>query len=127
MTAAELIAKLESASEGSEALDREIADFCGIKWSPDEDGNFGGYNLLPRRCWFTRLLDAGMTLVPADHMVYMTLNSKMPYCKPHWTCCAPPGLGGPTSASKRRHLESSANTPPLALCGSALKAREAAK
>lgn len=60
----DLIARLEAATEGSDELDREIATACGIAWSPDEDGNFGGYNILPRRCKFSRSLDAALTLVP---------------------------------------------------------------
>ena len=49
-----LIAQLREASEGSERFDREIAAACGIAWSPDEDGNFGCYGILPRRTVYSR-------------------------------------------------------------------------
>ena len=58
MTRDELIAALEKCTTGTEALDREIAAIAGVKWSSDEDGNFGGYNILPRRCHFSRSRDA---------------------------------------------------------------------
>lgn len=66
-----LIAKLEQASEGSDELDREIAEKCGIQWSPDEDGQFGGYNILPRRCHFSRSLDSKL---PEENITQVALH-----------------------------------------------------
>lgn len=59
-----LITHLRAAKIGNNVLDREVAEEFGIQWSPDEEGNFGGYNILPRRCWFTRKLDAAFVLIP---------------------------------------------------------------
>jgi hypothetical protein len=64
MTRNELINKLGMLADGAEAADKEVAKHCGIAWSPDEDGNFGGYGILPKRCHFTRSLDAALTLAP---------------------------------------------------------------
>lgn len=71
---ADLIQRLEAATEGNEAFDRAIAKECGVAWSSDEDGQFGGYGILPRRCWFTRSLDAALTLVP-EGMGYIIIQS----------------------------------------------------
>ncbi len=56
----DLITRLEAAESGSDALDREIVTTVGIEWSADEEGRWGGYNILPRRCHFTRSLDAAL-------------------------------------------------------------------
>ena len=71
MTRDELVGALESAKGGSDALDREIARQLGITWSPDEDGNWGGYGLLPARCHFTRSAGAALSLLPPGHRVYL--------------------------------------------------------
>lgn len=60
----DLITRLSCASEGSEALDREIAEKCRVGWSSDEGGAFGGYDLMPRRVWFTQSFDAALSLLP---------------------------------------------------------------
>ena len=122
-----LISKLEAATEGSDALDREIAAACKIEWSPDEDGNFGGYNILPKRCWFSRSLDAALTLVPDD-----PANPGKPML---WSIAYDEdGVGGArgycAGLGKGYHdpqiiYGHSAATPALALCIAALKARKA--
>jgi hypothetical protein len=61
----ELIERLEAAPGPDRELDRAIAAACCITWSADEDGNFGGYGLMPRRVHFTGSLDAAMTLLPS--------------------------------------------------------------
>jgi hypothetical protein len=60
----ELIERLEKATGADDKLNRDIASACGITWSSDEDGNFGGYNIAPRRINFTGSIDAALTLVP---------------------------------------------------------------
>lgn len=61
-----LIKVLEDAMRGSDVLDKLIARACCIQWSPDEDGQFGGYGIMPRRVRFTTSIEAAFTLVPAD-------------------------------------------------------------
>lgn len=106
--------------EPSDALDRAIAAACKIRWSSDEDGQFGGYNLLPRRVWFTRSLDAAVTLVPekwtawelrshAARTRYSADLSRLTEC----------------DASQEDWAHGRASTPALALCAAALRARAA--
>lgn len=114
-----LIERLGKASEGSDALDREIAAACKIEWSPDEDGNFGGYNILPRRCWFTRSLDAALTLVPEGWAVHR-IDQYHDRHSPAWgwgarlRCHVKPDVGIEIGES-RASME-------LAICIAALKA-----
>ena len=56
----DLIARLESATESSRELDQQICKALDIT-GPDIGGEF---NLLPRRCYFSRSLDAVLTLIP---------------------------------------------------------------
>jgi hypothetical protein len=64
----DLIDRLRKATAGDGALDRDFAAACGIAWSPDEDGQYAGYGLLPRRCHFTRSLSAAARVVPSHLM-----------------------------------------------------------
>jgi len=108
---ADLIAKLEAAPNGSDKLDREIAMVCDIKWSPEEDGNFGGYDLLPRRCYFTSSLDAALTLVPEGlHEEIKRAKHRKGWRVNLWN---DHGLGQSADAP----------TAPLAICIAALRAR----
>jgi len=59
-----LIERLESATEGSRELDADVARVCGIEWSHDENGNYGPYDIMPMRVFFTRSIDAAVSLVP---------------------------------------------------------------
>ncbi len=123
MTAhAKLIAEIEAATEGSEKLDRAIAIAANIPWSSDEGGQFGGYGLLPHRVWFSRSLDAAMTLVPEGWVManlWLAVNVK------DWPWY---------EATLRRYIDEDvkqqlnclgAATPALALASAAMKAREA--
>ena len=130
MTLAALIAKLEAAPEGSDALDREIATVCGIEWSPDEDGQFGGYNILPRRCRFTSSLDAALTLVPEGWRVFELCEwAGIPPCG--WHCVldvrdlvTPQRVSAGLPADNDDRETKQIRTPALALCIAALKARD---
>lgn len=59
-----LIKRLEQTTEPHIELDNQICRALEIKWSADEDGNFGGYGIMPRRCGFTESFDAALSLVP---------------------------------------------------------------
>lgn len=76
-----LIARLEKARAGSDGLDRAIATALKRRWSADEDGQFGGYDLLPQRCWYTRSVDAALTLVPKGCSYLMRSGDERGY----WT------------------------------------------
>lgn len=109
MTLQELIAALEEAADGSDALDRAIAKACNIPWSSDEGGQFGGYGLLPSRVWFTRSLDAALTLLPAPDWEWeLSWSSYGAVAK----------LGDP-----RLHMEGEHKSPAIALTIAALRAR----
>ncbi len=58
-----ILAAVRGAEAGSEKLDREIARALDDPWSPDEDGHFGGYDLMPRRVHYTRSIDAAASLI----------------------------------------------------------------
>lgn len=75
MTLLELADRVEKLSAADRLVDAEIAHECGIKWSSDEDGNFGGYMIMPRRVHFTSSLDAAMTLVPKEMWAEGSLDS----------------------------------------------------
>ena len=120
MTMSELIDVLEKAAEGSEPLDRELATLCNAAWSPDEDGQFGGYNILPRRCRFTRSLDAALTLVPADANWSISFNDGTGgYDAAVWR-----GLRGFDQADDEGayHVMGYQGLPAIALCIAALNA-----
>ena len=67
---ARLITELRAIrSKGDEKLDRRICEIFEIPWSSDEGGNFGGYNILPRRCRFTRSVEAAMSRIPLGWII----------------------------------------------------------
>lgn len=43
-------------------LDRDIATALNDPWSNDEEGNFGGYDLMPQRVAYTASIDAAVAL-----------------------------------------------------------------
>lgn len=47
----------------SRRADEDICRVWGISWSNDEEGQFGGYNIMPKRVAYTRSLDAAVQLV----------------------------------------------------------------
>lgn len=59
-----LIERLAALQVGNEAVDREVLAACNVSWSSDEDGQFGGYGLLPIRRRVTRSWDAALLLLP---------------------------------------------------------------
>jgi hypothetical protein len=97
---AALIDRLRAATAGDGALDRDFAAACGIAWSPDEDGQFGGYGLLPRRCHFTRSLSAVARVVP-PHLLW-TVESR--------------GMAWVGRPDVRCRVFETAATPALAFC-----------
>ena len=114
-----LFAALGNAEVGTEALDRQVAAACEVQWSPDEGGQFGGYNILPARCHFTRSLDAALTLVPAGCFWRVGHDGEGPdpsLFKAQVLVADRPGC--PTGISE---------APALALCIAALRARIASK
>jgi hypothetical protein len=116
-----LIEQLEKVSEGFSLLDKAIATACNVPWSPDEDGNFGGYGILPRRCHFTRSLDAALTLVPEGYSgnVFFGVG---PLQIANVNC----HVAGPGVDISEDHVGIAA-TPALALCVAALRARATMK
>ena len=121
---ADLIARLESATEGSRELDAQIE--CSVRgWQLLEISSTGAYSFRHKEKDFnypsgapcyTESLDAALTLVPAIWRVY---NIKEAYIYPpnKWFACL---------ERRREHRESmigKAPTPALALCIAALKAR----
>lgn len=126
----DLIERLEAATGSSRELDREIAEVCGIKWSSDEEGQFGGYGLMPRRVWFTQSIDAAIQLVP-DGWQWMVSN-RAPEPKTgrayiHNRELIFAGIGGMRPNPKHKAAETTAATPAIALCIAALHARTALK
>lgn len=106
-----LIAKLEAATEGSRALDDEIARAVfGWAWTPEDGTNhIGVYN-------WTRSLDAALTLVSEE---WFTLDVQQAAHVGYvwwWTLAS-------MTTERTSHGESSA--PALSLCIAALKARMA--
>ena len=63
----DLIFELQTATEGSAKLNLAIIETLGIKWSSDEDGQYGPYGIIPKRCRYTESLDAALSLVPKDY------------------------------------------------------------
>jgi hypothetical protein len=108
-----LIAKLAAASEGSRALDADVAETQG--WSSDADDNWIGPGGAIASPHYTTSLDAALTLVPEGYL-WLLGNTGLSdgrgayrgdvYCHPR---------GGAIGVS---------NTPTLALCIAALKARQ---
>lgn len=106
----------------SDAIDREIANALGVKWSTDDDGNFGGYNITPRHIRFTASLDAAMTLVPENWRVMriedMLLDRwDVDLIEVHSKRSLPEG------GSIFLHEEAKGHTGPLALTAACLRAR----
>lgn len=63
-----LIERIEKLRGPDREVDAEIARACGIAWSSDEYGQFGGYGIMPARVRFTASVDAALTLVPPHHL-----------------------------------------------------------
>lgn len=61
-----LLLAIETAAEGSAEMDKEFCRLLDIKWSADEDGNFGGYGLMPHRVQFTRNATASMACLTSS-------------------------------------------------------------
>lgn len=121
-----LIADLEAATEGSEALDLRIAIAIGQPAQCEAEGQFGGYQILPSFQRFTRSVDAALTLLPKGY----GWQGEFP---------TPSGDAGfrsmrPGTAADGEDMEGGtvvnrlarAATPALALCIAALRARAAA-
>jgi hypothetical protein len=113
VTRDELITALEAAPVGIDILDRAIATHCQIFWDPSEDGNFGGYNIMPKRCHFTRSIDAALMLVPEGYAIQ---GGRYHNGRGWWHIYEK--LDGVTLA-----WAGHAATPAIALCIAALKAR----
>lgn len=103
MTSAEIIERLRMAMEGSRELDAMVAEALGVAWSPDEDGNYGPYGIMPRRVQFTRSLDAITAEIKArgGEWTVKDFNDRPPFVQA-WM----PGMGA----------EGKGITPPIALC-----------
>ena len=113
----DIIEKLEAATEGSRELDEAICKKLKIKWSPDEGGNYGAYNMLPKRVWFTRITDAAMSLIPKDYWWQMENTPEDYYV----------GLEKTRDGIRATHcypITSNAETLELAICIAALKGWE---
>ena len=50
------------AEEPNSRLDEDIAIMIGMPYDYDEEGQFGGYRIFPRRLRFTRSVDAALLL-----------------------------------------------------------------
>src|SRR5216684_2962906 len=135
MTPAEIIAKLEAATEGSRELDGDIAEALGLPaiattgiFHVQRRENREGYGLVDRAEWgrdlptyfswkapeFTTSLDAALTLVPegaeyAISTLYGLALAELPL-----------NSDNPQKAQRRD------GNVPLAICCAALKARSAA-
>lgn len=59
----DLLARLREATEGSDALDHEIAAAVGRPIDYEADGNYGPYRIVPSKKRFSRSLDAALTLL----------------------------------------------------------------
>lgn len=122
----DLIARLEKATGPDRQLDRDIATALKISWSSDEDGNFGGYNIMPRRCHFTESVDAAITLVPEGWGWSIRVGGRYPDGR---TLNPTAELAEPIETKFGAGVgvrgQADASTPAIALCITALKARAA--
>jgi hypothetical protein len=139
-----LIEKLEKAEGGSRVLngmiwkvvdpqaaaiaDTDVRAMGNRDWTKEEADRNAANKLARLAPPFTTSLDAALTLVPADHTVYLTRpNQKSPVANHRlcYACVAPAGMGGPQYAKKRAHLSSHHPDLQIALCIAALRARAA--
>ncbi len=108
---ADLIARLEAATEPSTSLDDAISDFLG---RPDAQ-----FTSESRR--YTSSIDAALTLVPADLPYWTVVRRDTPLGK--MTSEAVLTNGELFMSGRRRAVDVWGHTPALALCIAALKAR----
>ena len=127
MTLSALIAELEAAEQGSEALDKAIARQLGFRIAASTGGPHIMHQNDDMASWdlpkYSRSLDAALSLVPELCYVrvgYWAHGENVPLC---WRALIwPPGpIGGPRDDD----WTGNAPTPALALCIASLKAREA--
>lgn len=59
----DIIENLKNCDKPAEAIDKEVCALLDIGWSPDEDGQFGGYGIMPDRVRFTSSIDATVSLI----------------------------------------------------------------
>ncbi len=115
-----LIERLEAATEGSEDDDRLVCRELGIVWSSDEDGQFGGYGIMPRRVWVTRSMEAAMRGLPDDWVLAQLWSSASIKDWPWWGCTLRRYSGH--DIVSQRSVEG-AKSPALAITIANLKAR----
>lgn len=109
MNEQDLIERLSNSTGPDRALDAEIAKVCGVQWSSDEDGNFGGYGIMPRRVRFTESLDSALSIDP--QVAYARLMEALAYAASYFV-----NFRDSTNAPILRML-------PIFVCIAALKAR----
>jgi hypothetical protein len=111
----DLIERLEKATGPDSNLDREIATACGIAWSSDEEGQFGGYDIMPRRVRFTASIDAALLLVPKDSGILLRGANQSWYA----------AINSTPLRQSHPKCHGFASSPERAICIAALKVRAA--
>lgn len=104
-----IVERLQRAAGPDRDIDAAICKACNIPWSSDEEGNFGGYGIMPRRVKFTSSIDAARTLVPEGWYV-----RKLNQFSDGWYC---------TVVRGEENYSGDQKPPAIALCIAALKAR----
>lgn len=107
-----LIARLESATEGSLELDYDIHQALGWQDNDECGWSRGDERTDPNWPYYTTSFDAALTLVPEGHCITLRTCTSIPQVIVH--CPVESRLGN--------HYGKAA-TPALAICCAALKAR----
>lgn len=122
---ADLIRKLEEASEGSRELDAQILQYIDPKNEKKDwfaDGKTGEPTPLPGSPYYTTSIDAAFTLVPEGYTGSVTFGQSTSSSNIQFHESAE--LWNGEHGESCQEIYSKAATPALALCIAALKTRE---